>query len=126
MHRRIFNIKEILGQISPQANRTVLYSDEFIMTSVWSLGPGEEIHPHQHPGSDDVWVVLEGEGEYWMEKDAPPCKLHQGMVALAPARHAHGIRNTGKAPLVFISVSAPQPQDIEPVDGLGEENSKKK
>ena len=71
MYRRLFNIKEILEKIPPEASRTVLFSDEYIMASVWSLGPGEEICPHQHPGSDDIWVVLKGEGEYWMEKDAP-------------------------------------------------------
>lgn len=126
MYRRLFNIKEILEKIPSQASRTVLFADEYVMTSVWSLGPGEEILPHQHPGSDDVWVVLSGEGEYWMEKDTSPCRISQGTVALAPARHAHGVRNTGKVPLVFISVSAPQPLDIEPVEGLAEKAGKKK
>lgn len=126
MYRRLFNIKEILEKLGPQASRQVLFADEYMMTSVWNLAPGEEIIPHQHPGSDDIWVVLEGEGEYWMEKDAPPCRIKEGMVALAPARHAHGVRNTGEGPLVFISVSAPQPLDIEPVEGLTENTVKKK
>ncbi|PIS36220.1 MAG: hypothetical protein COT35_12330 [Nitrospirae bacterium CG08_land_8_20_14_0_20_52_24] len=126
MYRRLFNIKEILEKMPSQANRIVLFADEYTMASLWRLGPGEEIYPHQHPGSDDVWVVLKGEGEYWMEKDTSPCKLSEGMVALAPARHAHGVRNTGKESLVFVSMTAPQPADIEPVDGLANKAPKKK
>jgi mannose-6-phosphate isomerase-like protein (cupin superfamily) len=118
MNRRLFHIREILTKMPPQANRTILFSDEYAMACVWNLDPGDEVFPHQHPTSDDVWVVLEGEGEYWMEKGAPACKLQKGMVALAPARHAHGVRNTGKGPLVFVSLTAPQPLHIEPVKGL--------
>ena len=118
MNRRLFHLKEILKKLPAQANRMVLFSDEYAMASVWSLEPGDEIFPHQHPASDDVWVILEGEGEYWMEKGGTPCKLQEGMVALAPARHAHGVRNTGKSPLVFVSLTTPQPLHIEPVKGL--------
>ncbi|MEK6776297.1 MAG: cupin domain-containing protein [bacterium] len=125
MNRRLFNIKELLDKMPSEANRIVLFADAYVMGSLWRLGPGEEIYPHQHPGSDDVWVVLKGEGEYWMEKDTPPCRLSEGMVALAPARHAHGVRNTGKEALVFISMTAPQPLDIEPVEGLADKNTEK-
>jgi mannose-6-phosphate isomerase-like protein (cupin superfamily) len=125
MNRRLFNLKEVLEKMPPQANRMVLFSDEYTLSSVWSLGPGEEIFPHQHPSSDDVWVILEGEGEYWMEKGAPPCRLKKGMVAVAPARHAHGVRNTGSEPLLFVSITAPQPLDIEPVEGMAEETGKR-
>jgi mannose-6-phosphate isomerase-like protein (cupin superfamily) len=126
MFRRLFNLKEILDKIPPQASRTVLFADEFIMASVWSLGPGEEIFPHHHPGSDDLWVVLKGEGEYWLEKDNPPCKIKEGMVALAPALHTHGVRNTGEGPLVFVSVTAPQPLEIEPVKEFPQVGKKEK
>ncbi len=125
MHRRLFNLQEILEKLPSQASRAVLFADEYILASLWSLAPGEHIFPHQHPGSDDVWVVLKGEGEYWLEKDAAPCKLKEGMVALAPARHTHGVRNTGKHRLVFVSISAPQPLDIEAVEGLSPESLKK-
>ena len=84
MYRRIFSLQEILDRMPGRAGRTVLYAGEYAVAGLWRLEPDQEIHPHRHPGSDDVWVVLAGEGECRLEQQwAPPCRLAAGMVAVA-------------------------------------------
>lgn len=69
--------------------------------TLWSLEPGQEIHPHAHAG-DHVWVVEEGEG--WYLGATTEHVIEPGSVLFAPAGEVHGAR--AKTRLVFVSVSA--------------------
>jgi len=70
------------------------------------IAPGNRKYLHRHRYAETVWVVIEGEGEFYTDPDnAVPFK--------APAiLHSyqwewHGMGNTGEGPLRYISVEGP-------------------
>ena len=70
--------------------------------------PGCENFPlHRHDGSEELYVILEGEGEVRTEQGAFP--FGTGDVLGFPPRYqiAHALRNTGAGDLRFLSFAAP-------------------
>ena len=66
--------------------------------SLW-LKPGKEPHPpHQHP-EEEMMVVTEGTGEITV--DGKITKVASGSMMFCGAGTLHGIKNTGKSPLLF-------------------------
>ena len=70
-----------------------------------------ELPAHFHPETDDVWIVLAGEGEYYLG-NGETHPLEPGMVAVAAKGDIHGGRCTGDQPLVFVAISAPMPVEM--------------
>ena len=64
--------------------------------------PGQVLAYHKHPGSDQVFFFLEGEGKFYLEENGNEqvINVHPGMVVLAPADVLHKLENTGLGPLV--------------------------
>lgn len=111
MEERLFDIKEIVRNLPAKATKTVLYENERTNTVVWYVPPGEEVPAHYHPETDDTWIVLEGEGDYFLEKDVTRT-ISKGMVATAPKGAIHGVKAKGSTPLIFVAVSAPMPVEM--------------
>ncbi len=63
------------------------------------LNPGQEPHPpHQHP-EEEMMVVTEGTGEISIEGKVS--SVAPGAMMYCAAGRVHGVRNTGKTPLLF-------------------------
>ena len=63
------------------------------------LSPGQEPHPpHKHP-EEEILLVTEGDGEISVEGEITAAK--PGAMMYCAAETLHGIRNTGKEPLLF-------------------------
>ena len=63
------------------------------------LNPGQEPHPpHQHP-EEEIMVITEGSGEILIGGKTTP--VGPGAMMYSAANKMHGIRNTGKVPLMF-------------------------
>ena len=63
------------------------------------LKPGMEPHPpHTHP-EEEFMVVTEGSGEMYVTGQTT--KIGPGSMMFCAANKLHGIKNTGKAPLLF-------------------------
>jgi mannose-6-phosphate isomerase-like protein (cupin superfamily) len=63
------------------------------------LNPGQQPHPpHQHP-EEEMMVITEGEGEIVVE--GKTTHVSPGAMMYAGGNKLHGIRNTGKVPLLF-------------------------
>ena len=74
------------------------------------IEPGNRKYLHYHENAETIWVILEGEGEFYggpNEEDVYPVKA--GDVAHALPGQWHGMGNTGKVPLKYFSVEGPQP-----------------
>jgi mannose-6-phosphate isomerase-like protein (cupin superfamily) len=67
--------------------------------------PGAEFTPHVHEHSEDVIVVLEGEGHIRSGEELIP--FQAGDVLYVPAGVLHGTINTGEGRLVMFSCQAP-------------------
>jgi mannose-6-phosphate isomerase-like protein (cupin superfamily) len=64
-----------------------------------SLKSGMEPHPpHKHP-EEEILLVTEGSGEISVEGEIT--KVGAGSMMYTGANRLHGIKNTGKAPLLF-------------------------
>lgn len=113
MSERFFSVAEVLDGISDKekASKNVLYENERSNGVLWFVPPGEEVPAHYHPETDDVWIVLEGEGKYYLEGgETSPIKA--GMVVLSEKEQIHGVKATGSKPLVFVAISAPMPVEM--------------
>jgi mannose-6-phosphate isomerase-like protein (cupin superfamily) len=66
---------------------------------------------HSHRNIEEVIVILDGEGEAWVDGDRATFK--KGDAVLFPANSRHQVRNTGDIPLRTASIfSAPtKPED---------------
>ena len=64
-----------------------------------SLKPGMEPHPpHQHP-EEEFMVVTEGSGEILV--GGKTVKVAPGSMMYCEGNKLHGVKNTGKVPLLF-------------------------
>lgn len=66
------------------------------------IKPGEAPSYQYHFKREEVWVVVQGEGELKLNDNLTPVKLHQ--VIHIPKEAKHQIQNTGNEDLVFIEV----------------------
>lgn len=67
-----------------------------------TLEPGAQPHPpHRHP-EEEIMIVGEGTGEFFINGIATPVKT--GDMVFAESNELHGVRNTGKARMTFYFV----------------------
>ncbi len=99
-----FDYRKYISYSAEKACKIVLGEAPHSRATLWCLSPGQQIHPHVHAG-DHVWVVLEGEG-FFLEGEEKKNAIGPGTVLIAPTGEAHGVENSGKQGLVFVSISA--------------------
>jgi mannose-6-phosphate isomerase-like protein (cupin superfamily) len=106
-----------------------------IRCAMAELAPDGGYALHSHPGSDEVYLFLEGSGEI----TAPECKQIEPftapMQAYIPAGTAYALKNTGAQPLKLIWALTPKetpemrnlpaPDEQAPVVMLGTENGER-
>ncbi len=75
---------------------------------------GQASEPHILSKSSELYVILEGEGELFVENES--AILRGGETALVPAGARQWIRNVGAVPLAFyVIVSPPWEEEQEQV-----------
>ena len=83
----------------------VLQETERSQTAVMTIEPGEDAGPEEaHAGDQVVYVV---EGEAILRIDDVEHRAEAGRCVLIPAGARHHVRNSGAAPLFFLSIYAP-------------------
>jgi len=110
---RFFTVSEIIKGLSSddRATKIVLYENDRTNTAIWYVPPGEEVVAHWHPNSDDIWVILAGEGEYYLG-DGTTYTIQAGMVAVAFKGQIHGVKAKGSEPLIFVAFQSPVPAEM--------------
>jgi quercetin dioxygenase-like cupin family protein len=69
--------------------------------------PGQLHAAHAHAGTDKLYVVVEGRGEFTLGEEKRT--LERGAVVFAPAGVSHGVANVGASRLLLLVVMAPPP-----------------
>jgi quercetin dioxygenase-like cupin family protein len=87
--------------------KSTIFRSERLLVGTNAFEPGQEHVLHAHEGMDKVYQVLVGEGLFLLEGREIP--MRAGVMLVAPAGVAHGIRNTGSGRLVVLAVLAPAP-----------------
>ena len=110
MKDRLFKISDYAKESDSAAVKTVIKDTDKSCTVVWVVKPGQSVNCHKHPNADDVWVVLEGEGEFHPEvgKDV---HVKAGDVIINKAGDCHGLTNKKKKKKKFLGVLTPIPAE---------------
>lgn len=91
--------------------------------------PGQSLAYHRHPESEQVFIIFEGEGVFYLDSsDAAANPLEQagetaidvkpGSVMLAPAGVWHRLDNTGAGDMVAAQVSSLPVSSVQRTPGL--------
>jgi mannose-6-phosphate isomerase-like protein (cupin superfamily) len=93
---------------SPEKMKKVnLFDTERMFCDVYGLQPGQEQTAHAHAGSDKVYFVLDGTGDFRVGDEQR--QVGSGYAVLAPAGAGHAVRNPGPGPLMLLVFMAPKP-----------------
>lgn len=84
-----------------------LFNTPRMFCDIYCFEPGQTQAAHAHGGSDKVYLVLEGSGEFSI--DAETALLGPGEAVLAPAGVDHGVTNPGPERLVLYVFMTPKP-----------------
>ena len=92
---------------------SILADDETVRMEVVELDSGEAHGPVAHPDSDEVFLFLEGKGEFRVAD-----RVHEfgsPRHAFVPAGTAYELRNTGDSPLTLVrGICPPGPEQGAP------------
>jgi len=67
-----------------------------------TLAAGASVGAHPHPTQEELYLILEGEGEGSLDGEAFP--VGPGDAFLCRAGHTHGLCNSSAVPLTFLAV----------------------
>lgn len=67
-----------------------------------TLEPGASIGEHLHPETEELYLVLDGEGTGFLDDEA--FDVGPGDAWLCKAGHTHGLANRNRGPLSFFAV----------------------
>jgi len=65
--QRIYTMNEVKKEDPVKAVKTPFYQTASTGGSVWVIKPGQTLQKHRHNNSDDIWVVLQGQGIFYPE-----------------------------------------------------------
>ena len=60
-------MSEVAKEAPKQALKTMFCNTDLSSASIWVVKPGQEVKTHMHPNSDDIWIIIEGEGDFHPE-----------------------------------------------------------
>src|SRR2546425_11638654 len=65
---RVFQLKKEGQPGALPAIQTLLQTPN-TMVVAFTVDPGQEVPQHIHPASDDMWIIVEGEGAHYVGED---------------------------------------------------------
>jgi quercetin dioxygenase-like cupin family protein len=113
--QRVFNVHDHLQPNDGEPIRSVVHATDDAAVVAWTVKPGQRLGAHVHPTGQDTWTVLEGEGDYQLDRAGRTQRIRAGDVVVAPMGAVHGVLSTGAKPLVILSVVCPALSGYEPV-----------
>jgi mannose-6-phosphate isomerase-like protein (cupin superfamily) len=76
------------------------------MVQLGEVAPGDRKYLHRHHDAETVWLILEGEGEFYPDHDTV-IPVEAGLICHAYPGEWHGLGNTGDVPLRYLSFEGP-------------------
>lgn len=87
--------------------KTTLFRGDALLLGMNCLEPGQVQQPHTHDDQDKFYLVLQGNGRFWLG-DAQ-VEAGQGEIVWAAAGVFHGVENAGNERLSLLVGIAPAP-----------------
>jgi quercetin dioxygenase-like cupin family protein len=88
--------------------KNALFASERFFCDVYTFEPGQSQTGHRHAGSDKLYYVLDGVGDFRV--DAESRTLDAGGVVFCPAGSEHAVSNPGPERLALLVFMAPPPK----------------
>ena len=88
--------------------KNALFASDRFFCDVYTFEPGQNQTGHRHAGSDKIYYVLEGMGDFRV--DAESRRLEAGAVVFCPAGSEHAVANPGPGRLALLVFMAPPPK----------------
>ena len=85
-----------------------LFATERLFCDVYAFEPGQSQSGHRHAGSDKIYFVLQGTGDF--QVDAERRTLGCGNAVFCPAGSEHAVTNPGPERLALLVFMAPPPR----------------
>jgi mannose-6-phosphate isomerase-like protein (cupin superfamily) len=112
MIRRHFEVREerresVRGGVGTVRLREVVASGDMVgvdFVSLVTLEPGASIGEHRHEGSEELYLILEGEGTASL--DGTQFSVGRGDSYIVKDGHTHGLANGPERPLSIVAVLA--------------------
>jgi quercetin dioxygenase-like cupin family protein len=101
------DIREFAGKVKPIRD-TEVYSVhdleylEHLNVSMTILHPGKSTSGHEHAGADEVYIVMDGKGEFQLEEKKFP--VETGAIMLIKGGQFHRAFNTSGEDLVLLCI----------------------
>ena len=84
-----------------------IFDSPHLFYDAYCLLPGQSQKVHAHEGSDKVYYVLRGTGNFTVGEEERD--LGEGHAVIARAGDSHGVRNETQGELVLLVTMAPRP-----------------
>jgi quercetin dioxygenase-like cupin family protein len=101
-------VGEALQFSAQKMKKNPLFASERFFCDVYAFEPGQSQASHRHPGSDKIYYVLQGTGDFMV--DGETRRLQAGGIVLCPAGADHAVTNLGHDRLAVLVFMAPPPQ----------------
>jgi mannose-6-phosphate isomerase-like protein (cupin superfamily) len=96
-----------VGTQTEKFYKTTLFRGEQLLLGLNCLQPGQVQSPHVHADQDKFYLVLAGNGRFWLGEEQ--VEAGEGEAVWAPAGLRHGVENQGKQTLTLLVGIAPAP-----------------
>lgn len=106
-HPRAIRPQDHAVYSAEKMGKATIFRSEHLMVGLNAFEPGQEHALHTHDGMDKVYQVVEGSGLFLIE--GAEIAMEAGVVLVAPAGVAHGIRNDSSGRLLVLAILAPSP-----------------
>ena len=101
-------VADALHFSSEKMKKNALFASERFFCDVYTFEPGQSQSGHRHAGSDKIYYVLEGTGDF--QVDGAVERLGTGAVVFSPAGSEHAVTNPGPERLALLVFMAPPPK----------------
>jgi quercetin dioxygenase-like cupin family protein len=101
-------VGEALEFSAEKMKKNALFASERFFCDVYAFEPGQSQAGHRHAGSDKIYYVLQGTGDFMVDGQAR--RLEAGGIVFCPAGAEHAVRNLGPERLAVLVFMAPPPR----------------
>jgi len=101
-------IAEALQFDGEKMKKNGIFATERFFCDVYAFEPGQSQSGHRHAGSDKVYYVIQGKGEFRV--DGAERTLGPGSAVFCQAGSEHAVANPGPERLALLVFMAPPPR----------------
>jgi mannose-6-phosphate isomerase-like protein (cupin superfamily) len=101
------NVSDVAEFSVEKMKKNAIFDSPHLFYDAYCLLPGQSQKVHAHEGSDKVYYVLRGTGNFTVGEEERD--LGEGHAVIARAGESHGVRNETQEDLIVLVTMAPRP-----------------